>query len=567
MLRKKFLELGYRRAYSVGRQSVTKRILWSTSLVAAGALIGITGGTYYTVSTAREALFPFSSKTNLNDVPAPTYLDTRFHLNDFTRELQKVVNKEDMCSTPSELEGHSVNNYTLHKPDPEQRPYLIVYPHDTEHVSQIMQLCHKYSVPVIPYSGGSSIEGQITATRHQGLPMGSCTEPTVTLVLDFNKYMNNIIRVDANDLDCVVQPGVVAKDLNDLVLEPLGLLFGPDGAPNCEIGGQIGTSCSGTNAFRYGTMKENVVNVTAVMADGTIIKTKNRPKKSSNGYNLTGLFIGSEGTLGVVTEATLKLHVKPKFETISIASFKTLHDATQFVQTLTRQGILGVNAIELLDANMMKAINFSGQTTRKWNENATLLLKIGSHNHAILDETIKDIENLSQIQNCIAFEYAKSALEQEELWSARKAIFWSSIDYGRHLFGQNVKVWSTDIAVPVSNLSTVIDETLAELTSSGLYGTIVGHVGDGNFHCLVMYNEGNEDNAMQVIDSMTLRALRYDGTCSGEHGIGTSKRKFLELELGPNTIAVMRKLKLALDPKRIMNPDKIFKTDPCDDRP
>lgn len=558
--------LGGVRRYSTGRKATYKIIGISSAVFVTGFLTGTGYMMYSTLNNVPAFLFPLSSKTGLKDLSSPQYIDVRFEVDKFDDELRRIVASEDVSTSENDIDTHSFNNYTLHKPSPEQRPHVIVYPRSTEHVSQIMKLCHKYRVPVIPFSGGTSIEGQFVTTRNKGRSQCSCSDPTITLVLDFNRHMNNVLQVNADDMDCVVQPGVVTKELNDNILEPLGLIFGPDGAPGCEIGGQIGTSCSGTNAYRYGTMKENVINVTAVMADGTIIKTKNRPKKSSNGYNLTGLFIGSEGTLGVITEATIKLHVKPIYETISIVSFPTLQDATKLVQRLNKMGINNINAVELLDGNMMKAINFSGQTARVWDENPTLLFKIGSHSKNILKETIKDVGDLAYQQGCITFESAKTLSQQEELWSARKSIFWSSIDYGRHLFGENVKIWSTDIAVPISKLPNVIDETLAEIIGSGLYGTIVGHVGDGNFHCLVMYDDETEQKAMQLIDSMNYRALKNEGTCSGEHGIGISKRKFLELELGTDTISVMRKIKMALDSQRIMNPDKLFKIDPRDNK-
>lgn len=536
------------------------------ALVSAGFLAGYVGSSITIAQNVPQFLFPSGSKTSLQDLRSPEYLDPRFALDKFKSRLLLIVQEQDLSFKKGDLDDHSFNNYTLHKPKDNERPYVIVYPRDTEHISQIMKLCYEFGVPVIPFAGGTSIEGQFISTRNINSDKECICEhqDTVTVMLDFNKYMNKVIQVNADDLDCIVQPGVIAKELNDEYLDKLGLMFGPDGAPGCEIGGQIGTSCSGTNAYRYGTMKENVVNVTAVMADGTIIKTRQRPKKSSNGYNLTGLFIGSEGTLGVVTEATVKLHVKPIHETISIVSFQDLNQATQLVQLLTKKGILGINAIELLDANMMKAINFSGQTSRSWKEQPTLLFKLGSHNKAILNEVINDIKKLSQETNCTSCEFAKTPEQQEELWSARKSIFWSSIDYGRHLFGPDVKIWSTDIAVPVSKLSTVIDDSLKEVTDAGLYGTVVGHVGDGNFHCLVMYNIQDEQKALEVIDNMTIRAIANEGTCSGEHGIGTSKRKFLTMELGQDTISVMRRIKMALDPARILNPDKLFKIDPAD---
>ncbi|QGN13550.1 D-lactate dehydrogenase [Kluyveromyces marxianus] len=555
-------------AYRAHAKKSRSTLYTGAAIVGTGGVAGYLGYLYASASGKGDSkvLFPLGSKTKLQDLDSPVYLDPEFDLAQFRERLGQIVREQDISFKKTDIDDHSFNNYTLHKPKDNERPYVIVFPQDTDHVSEIMKLCYEFKVPVIPFAGGTSIEGQFVSTRNIKDSAAASEEQnnTVTLVLDFNKYMNKVIKINVDDLDCVVQPGVVAKQLNDEHLNQLGLMFGPDGAPGCEIGGQIGTSCSGTNAYRYGTMKENVVNMTVVLADGTIIKTRQRPKKSSNGYNLTGLFIGSEGTLGVVTEATVKLHVKPIYETISIVSFEDLSKASHLVQLLTKKGILGINAIELLDGNMMKAINFSGQTSRKWKEQPTLLFKLGSHNKKILKEVVNDIKKLSKDAQCTSCEFAETHEQQEELWSARKAIFWSSIDYGRHLFGPDVKIWSTDIAVPVSKLASVIDETLEEVTSSGLYGTIVGHVGDGNFHCLVMYNDTNEKKALEVIDNMNIRAIANEGTCSGEHGIGTSKRKFLALELGDDTISVMRRIKMALDPSRILNPDKLFKIDPSD---
>lgn len=303
-------------------KSKNRAVGTAIALTSAGFITGYLVSTRSISQNVPSFLFPPGSKTSLEDLCSPEYLDPRFQLDSFKKKLCEIVQEDDLSFSQTDIDDHSFNNYTLHKPKVHERPFAIVYPHDTKHVSEIMKLCYEYGVPVIPFSGGTSIEGQFVSTRNikQDKDCVCAQQDTVTVVIDFNKHMNKIIQINENDLDCVVQPGVVAKDLNEHHLEKLGLLFGPDGAPGCEIGGQIGTSCSGTNAFRYGTMKENVVNMTVVMADGTIIKTRQRPKKSSNGYNLTGLFIGSEGTLGIVTEATVKLHVKPVYETISIVS-------------------------------------------------------------------------------------------------------------------------------------------------------------------------------------------------------------------------------------------------------
>jgi D-lactate dehydrogenase (cytochrome) len=528
---------------SINNNAVRIRIVAG---IVAGAAIGFYFSMNQTFKNPPEFLFPHSSKTSLNDIPSPSY-GTKWDYDLAKEKLIALLGDEHVSNTSNDIENHSTNSYTLHEPTPDQRPKLIVYPGSTEDVSAILKIVHDFKIPVLAYGGGTSIEGQYISTRRG-------------IVIDMSR-LNKIIKINKDDLDITVQAGVTWQEINEAVDE-YGLLFGPDPGPGAQIGGSIATSCSGTNASRYGTMKENVVNLTVVLADGSIIKTQRRPKKSSNGYNLNSLFVGSEGTLGIVTEATVKLHVKPKYETIAVATFNTIVEATDTVTELIQNGIQP-NAVELLDERMMACINFANDSAQ-WDVKPTLFFKLGNNNQKILKEIINEVQAISKRNKGLSFKFAKNKEQQFELWQARKSIFWSSIDYGRSQISPNVKIWSTDVAVPISNLSKMIQDTLDDSEKSGLYTTIVGHVGDGNFHCLVMYDEEDRQRAMALADRMVDRALYYEGTCSGEHGVGYAKRHHLQKELGVDTIDVMRKIKLSLDPLRILNPDKIFKIDPFD---
>ncbi|KAH3680426.1 hypothetical protein WICMUC_000357 [Wickerhamomyces mucosus] len=510
-----------------------------------GSLCGFYLSMNQTLSNPPEFLFPHSSTTKVKDIPSPQY-GSKWDFDLAVEELKLILKEDQISKDFHDLESHSTNDYALHPPDPDQRPKLIVYPGSTEEVSEVIKIAHEYRIPVIPFGGGTAIEGQFISSRSS------------TIIIDLSR-MDKIVSYNKHDLDVTVQSGVEWQELNSIVGED-NLMIGCDPAPGALIGGMVNTSCSGTNAFRYGTMKENVVNLTVVLADGTVIKTQNRPKKSSNGYYLTGLFIGSEGTLGVITEVTLKLHVKSRFETVAVATFDSILDASKCVTEIIQHGIKP-NAIELLDERMMECINYSTQS--KWEHKPTLFFKIGSNNSKILKETIKEIQSFAKKYGNKKFILSKNEKEQTQLWSARKAIFWSSIDYGRAQISKDVKIWSTDVAVPISNLPKMIKDTVEDCNQSGLYSTIVGHVGDGNFHCLLMYLPHQSEEAQGIIDRMVDRSLFYDGTCSGEHGIGYSKRDQLEKELGIG-IDLMRKIKFSLDPLKIMNPDKIFKIDPHD---
>jgi D-lactate dehydrogenase (cytochrome) len=512
----------------------------------AGGAAGFYYGHYERESPAYK--FPLTSTTQLQDLDRPEYAGYDDLHAGFRKIKRYLKTPEKYTQIAEDLDLYSSNDYSTHHPAKHQRPKLVVFPESTEEVSEILKIAHAYSIPVVPQSGGTSIEGNFISTRSG-------------IVLSLGR-MDSILKLNKDDLDVTVQPGVGWQDLNEFLL-PHELLFGPDPGPGAQIAGMCATSCSGTNAARYGTMKDNVVNLTVVLADGSIIKTKKRPRKSSAGYNLTNLFIGSEGTLGIITEVTVKLHLKPKFERVGVVSFPSIVDATNTVTSLVQNGIQ-VNAVELLDESMIDVINQSGQCTRKWLKAPTLFLKIGNNDEDILRHLINKVEMLSSLNNSISFQYAKDSNESDELWQARKIGFWSTIEYGKQNISPDIKVWTTDVAVPISNLSRVIEETITEVKKSGVFSTILGHVGDGNFHAILIYKPEQYETVKRLSSNMVKRALANEGTCTGEHGIGIGKREYLQDELGVEAIDLMRKLKLALDPKRILNPDKIFKIDPHD---
>ena len=354
-------------------------------------------------------------------------------------------------------------------------------------------------------------------------------------------------------MDVVVQPSVPWMDLNDKIKES-GLFFPVDPGPSAKIGGMVGTSCSGTNAVRYGTMKDWVVNLTVVLSDGTIIKTRRRPKKSSAGYNLTNLFVGSEGTLGLVTEVTLKLAVIPQETSVAVVTFPTIRDAAAAASKVLRAGV-PVAAMEIMDEVQMGVINRTGGTAKTWKEVPTMFFKF-SGTKAGVHENIGLVRKLAEMHHAGDFEFAKSEAEQHELWSARKQALWSMLALRKE--GQDV--WSTDVAVPISRLPDIIEVSKKEMDELGLTASVLGHVGDGNFHESILYDAKDPAERARVqkcIHDMVDRALEMEGTCTGEHGIGLGKKESLMHELGLPTIGVMKQIKSALDPHWLMNPGKI----------
>lgn len=500
------------------------------------------------------------STTPLSTVEFPRYA-TDAEFAEALELFKQIVGSENITSEEAVVLEHADSFFnTHHPPKPDvQRPAVVISPTSTKQVSEIMKVAHKYRVPVVANSGLTSLEGHNMHTRGPN-----------SVSIAFGDL--NDIRVNADDMDAVVQAGVGWKELDEYLLDSevaSHLMFGPDPGIGATIGGMVGTSASGTNAFRYGTMKENVLSLTVVLADGTVVKTRQRPRKSAAGYDLTRLFIGSEGTLGIVTEIVVKLQPRPAKELVSIATFPTIKDAASTAQHIISRSGIQPNAVELVNETSMSFVNASGVSEKKFLEKPSLLLKVGGPNDSIIASQLEIIKKIAQEHNSIEFESSKSEDENEILWAARRAGLWSTFDYGKKVLENkdDVQLWTTDFAVPISKMANLINETNDDLNLLGFRDrfSVLGHVGDGNCHFLLIYNSKDYSKTKEVVDRMVERAIKYEGTCTGEHGVGVGKRSYLEPELGRTAVDLMRHIKFSLDPRAILNPDKIFKIDPKED--
>ncbi|KAJ5807521.1 Vanillyl-alcohol oxidase C-terminal subdomain 2 [Penicillium robsamsonii] len=504
------------------------------------ALVFFSTGAYY-LGSIKPAALPSSSTTPLSEIEAPKHNVSPSNLQAAWADFVEILGKENVSTASGDLESHSGSDWSSYSQKENEKPFLILYPSSTEEVSRIMKVCHQRIIPVTPYSGGTSLEGHFASTRG-----GVC--------VDFCR-MDRILKLHKRDLDVVVQPAVGWEELNEEIAKD-GLFFPPDPGPGAMIGGMVGTGCSGTNAYRYGTMREWVLSLTVVLADGTIIKTRQRPRKSSAGYDLTKLFIGSEGTLGLVTEATLKLTVKPQSENVAVASFGTIQNAAECVTNVVEAGI-PVAGVEILDDIQMKCINASRTTSRQWKESPTLFFKFTGTPNAV-KEQISMVQKIVSSTSGNTFEFARGKDEMAELWSARKQALWSVMAMKRN---PDDHVWTTDVAVPMSKLPDIMEATKEDMTKNGLLAGICGHVGDGNFHAIILFSDSEKEIAEGVVHRMVKRAVEMEGTVTGEHGVGLVKRDYLEHELGESTVDTMRRLKLALDPLRLLNCDKVVRTE------
>ncbi|KAK0624651.1 hypothetical protein B0T17DRAFT_492754 [Bombardia bombarda] len=482
-----------------------------------------------------------TSTLPLNATRPPKHSTGRAELEAAWADFAEIVGAENVSTTDADVVAHATSEWSSHQSDtsdPSQKPFCVVYPASTAEVSAIMKVCHTRRIPVIGYSGGTSLEGHTASTRG-----GIC--------VDFAR-MDKVLALHKEDLDVVVQPAVRWEELNeDLAAD--SLFFPPDPGPGAMIGGMIGTGCSGTNAYRYGTMREWVLSLTVVLADGTVIKTRQRPRKSSAGYDLTKLFIGSEGTLGLVTEATLKLTVKPASSSVAVASFGSIREAADCVARVVGDGV-PVAAVEILDDDMMRFINMAGATSRQWKQAPTIFFKFSGTERGV-QEQIAIVKGISKRHGGLSFDFAKGAQEMTELWSARKEALWSTMAARR----PGDHVWTGDVAVPMSRLPDIIEETKGDLKKSGLTSSIVGHVGDGNFHIILLYNNAERKLAEDCVHRMVKRAVEMEGTVTGEHGVGLVKRDYLPHELGETTVDAMRKIKAAFDPLCLLNCDKVVR--------
>ncbi|KAJ5109787.1 hypothetical protein N7532_002432 [Penicillium argentinense] len=487
------------------------------------ALVFFSTGAYY-LGSLKPAALPTSSTTTLADLDAPKHNVSPSNLQAAWSDFVEILGKENVSTAPGDLDSHAGSDWSSYSHKADEKPFLILYPSTTEEVSKIMKICHQRVIPVTPYSGGTSLEGHFATTRG-----GVC--------IDFRR----------------MDPGFGMGGPERGIGERRSLLP-PDPGPGAMIGGMVGTGCSGTNAYRYGTMREWVLSLTVVLADGTVIKTRQRPRKSSAGYDLTRLFIGSEGTLGLVTEATLKLTVKPKSQNVAVASFPSIHNAAECVTHVVEAGI-PVAGVEILDDVQMKCINASQSTSRQWKESPTIFFKF-TGTPAAVKEQISMVQKIVSNASGKSFEFARGEEEMQELWSARKQALWSVMAMRR---GPEDHVWTTDVAVPMSRLPDIIEATKADMTKSGLLAGICGHVGDGNFHAIILFNDGEKKIAEGVVHRMVKRAVEMEGTVTGEHGVGLVKRDYLPHELGETTVDAMRRLKLAYDPLRLLNCDKVVR--------
>jgi D-lactate dehydrogenase (cytochrome) len=415
-------------------------------------------------------------------------------------------------------------------------PDAVVFPQTVNEVRQIVGLCATNGVPVIPFGVGTSLEGHVNA------PFGGVS-------IDF-RDMNRVLAVHTEDLDCVVEPGVTRKQLNEY-LRDQGLFFPIDPGADASIGGMTATRASGTNAVRYGTMKDNVLALKAVLANGEVITTARRAKKSAAGYDLTRLFVGSEGTLGVITEITLKLQGIPEAIAGGVCPFPSVEAACN-ATILTIQSGIPVARIELLDEMQVRACNAYSKLTLQ--EKPLLFLEFHGSQASVAEQSERFGDIASELGGG-PFEWATKAEDRSRLWQARHDAYWAV-----RSLRPGTQAIASDVCVPISRLAECVTATQRDVADSGLIAPILGHVGDGNFHLSLLVDTEDPDEvarAETLLERVVERAMAMEGTCTGEHGVGQGKMKYLPAEYGEGALWVMRALKDALDPRDIMNPGKI----------
>jgi D-lactate dehydrogenase (cytochrome) len=417
-----------------------------------------------------------------------------------------------------------------------QAPDAVVYPHDSQDVAEIVGLCARFDVPIIAYGVGTSLEGHVNA------PFGGIS-------LDMS-LMNRILSVHQADLDCVVQPGVTRRQLNEH-LRDLGLFFPIDPGADATIGGMTATRASGTNAVRYGTMKDNVLALQVVNAAGSILRTGCRARKSSAGYDLTRLFVGSEGTLGIITEITLRLAGIPESIAGGICPFPSVRAACDAVIATIQSG-LPVARIELLDALQVRACNMHSKLGLP--ETPMLFLEFHGSEASVAEQSTRFNEIAGEFGGG-PFDWATRTEDRTRLWQARHDVYWAT-----NLLRPGARPLATDVCVPISRLADCVEDTQRDIADHGLIAPIVGHVGDGNFHVGLLVDMNNPEEitgAKAFCERLVSRALDMGGTCSGEHGVGQGKIAYLQREHGQAALDLMATIKQGFDPQNIMNPGKL----------
>ncbi|MEM7685476.1 MAG: FAD-linked oxidase C-terminal domain-containing protein [Pseudomonadota bacterium] len=431
------------------------------------------------------------------------------------------------------LEQHGKDE-AWHKPSP---PDAVIWPHSTDEVSLIARTCNAHGCPIIAWGAGTSLEGHVIPVQ------GGIT-------LDLSE-MNAVLSVHPEDMDVTVQPGITRKRLNE-ELRDTGLFFPIDPGADATIGGMAGTRASGTCAVRYGTMRESVLALEVVLADGRVIRTGTRAKKSSAGYDLTKLFVGSEGTLGIITEITLRLHGVPEATSAAICAFPTARDAVNTAIQTIQMGI-PIARIEFLDVPAIQAVNTANGY--EMSEQPTLFMEFHGSDAGVAEQA-ETVAELASEHDGSGFEWTTKAEDRTKLWTARHNFAYS---VGQQHPGK--RLLATDACVPISRLADCIDETAKDAASSHLFYCVVGHVGDGNFHgTLVLDPDDPEDvaEAQRMTDRLTERTLAMGGTISGEHGVGFGKKKFMEREHGADAWGLMGAIKQSFDPNGILNPGKLL---------
>ncbi|MGL4435113.1 MAG: FAD-binding oxidoreductase [Giesbergeria sp.] len=438
------------------------------------------------------------------------------------------------CSTALAVrEQHGRDEGSIQAPP----PAAVVFAESTQDVQDAVRLAAQYSVPVIPYGAGSSLEGHLLAVQGG-------------ISIDVGR-MNRVLAIDAEDLTVTVQPGITRKQLNDAIKDT-GLFFPIDPGADASIGGMAATRASGTNAVRYGTMRENVLALELVTASGEALRTGTRAKKSSAGYDLTRLIVGSEGTLGIITEVTVRLFPLPEAVSAAVCSFPSIEAAVRTVIQTIQLGV-PIARCELIDAHSVRAVNRHSKLSLR--EEPMLLMEFHG-SPASVQEQAETVQDIAQEFGGNAFEWASTPEERTRLWTARHNAYFAAMQTR-----PGCKAITTDACVPISRLADCLLDSVAEADASGLPYFLVGHVGDGNFHFGYLIDPAipeERERAEQLNHQLVARALRLAGTCTGEHGVGIHKMGFLRDEAGDGAIAMMRAIKQALDPQNLLNPGKIF---------
>ncbi|CAK4082140.1 unnamed protein product [Aphanomyces euteiches] len=437
----------------------------------------------------------------------------------------------DRLSTATAVREHHGKDESYHSAPP---PDAVAFVNNTEEVAKVLKICNESKTPVIPFGAGSSLEGHISAVSGG-------------ISLDLTG-MNSVVNIEPENMSCRVQCGVTRLQLES-ELRATGLFFPVDPGADATLGGMVATNASGTTTVRYGNMKSNVLGLTAVFPNGEIVRTGSKARKSSAGYDLTRLLIGSEGTLAVVTEVELRLHGVPETQRIAVCSFPAIQNAVDTCTAIMQMGI-PVARMELMDANTMDATNKYSKLNNK--VTPSLVIELNGTEDEIATQT-EMIEALIADFEVQKIDWATSTEERAHLMKARHAAWYATLN-----MVPNSRGLSTDVCVPLSQLTQVIVDTQADLQASNLIGNIVGHVGDGNFHVMLPFLPDNYEPIRAFSDRLIERALAAGGTCTGEHGIGLGKKKYLELEHGEASINIMRTIKQAIDPNHILNPGKLF---------